>query len=123
VPSAGLDGTGEIIGLSQQCLDNNTSNTSNGNPIQLWACDQTAAQTWVVANDHFSVQAKCMATSGTAVVLWDCDGSASQVWLASSPDGTVRNPASGLCLTATATFSKVVLAACSGAAGQRWRRR
>ena len=122
VPSFALDGTGEIIGLGQQCLDNNSSVTTNGNPIQLWVCDETAAQVWTVAHDQFSVQGKCMATSGTAVVLWDCNGSASQVWLAGSTDGTVRNPASGMCLTAIAVFTKLVLAACSGATGQTWRR-
>ena len=126
-PSGALDGIGEIIGLGGQCLDNNTSITIDGNPIQVWPCNETAAELWTVANDRFSVQGKCLAVQGTAegtkVVLWTCDGSPGQIWQANPTDHTIRNPASGLCLTALSTFTQVVIATCANADGQKWTRR
>ena len=126
-PSGALDGTGEILGLDGQCLDNNTSKTNDGNTIQVWPCNFTAAEMWTVANDRFSVQGKCMAVQGTAdgtnVVLWTCDGSPGQIWQANPADHTVRNPASGLCLTTLGIRTPVIIATCSDADGQKWTRR
>jgi Ricin-type beta-trefoil lectin domain len=126
-PGGALDGTGEILGLGGQCLDNNSSTTSDGNPVQVWPCNGTAAEVWSVANDRFSVQGKCMAvrgtTDGTNVVLWTCDGSPGQIWQANPTDHTVRNPASGLCLTAPNTYQQVIIATCSNADGQKWTHR
>ncbi|HKT04555.1 MAG TPA: ricin-type beta-trefoil lectin domain protein [Rugosimonospora sp.] len=116
-----LDGSGVLYGLNGQCLDNNSSVTDNGNPIQLWECDQTSAQVWTVASGQFMVQGKCLTVSGTAGVLWACDGSATQRWQAGA-DGTVRNPMTGRCLTAPDTFTKVTVTACTGATGQKWHR-
>lgn len=127
--SGPLDGTGEILGIKGQCLDNNTSRTDDGNPIQVWACDQTPAQVWTVANGRYTVQGKCLSVaggstaSGTRVVLWTCDGGPAQQWKAGSADGSVRNPASGLCLTAADGFSPVFISPCVADPGQRWARR
>jgi ricin-type beta-trefoil lectin protein len=126
--SGPLDGTGEILGINGQCLDNNSSRTADGNPIQVWACDQTPAQVWTVTNGRYTVQGKCLTVlggstaSGTGVVLWTCDGSAAQQWTASAADNSVRNPASGLCLTAWDGFSPVVISPCVGGPGQKWTR-
>jgi hypothetical protein len=125
-PPSPLDGTGVLLGLDGQCLDNNSSVLDDNNPVQVWACDQTSAQVWTVANGRFQVQGKCLTVpgsggAGTKLVITTCAGSAAQTWRAGT-DHTVRNTASGLCLTATATFTQVSVAACDGRAGQAWTR-
>ncbi len=61
-------------------------------------------------------------TSGSAVVqVWRCNGLSNQSWQVDS-DGTIRH--NGLCLTAvgngTGNGTPIVLATCSGSAGQKW---
>jgi hypothetical protein len=120
-----LDGTGELLGLNGQCLDNQSSLTNDGNPIQTWGCDTTSAQVWTVADGRYSVQGKCLtpAADGTAVVLWTCAGNPAQRWRADPTDHSVRNLATGRCLTARDSYTPVIVAACTGVPGQRWTRR
>ncbi|GAA2740924.1 RICIN domain-containing protein [Kitasatospora cinereorecta] len=59
-------------------------------------------------------------TAGTAVGKYGCTGGANQKWTAT--DGTLVNPASGLCLTASGTGvgATFTIQTCSGAATQRF---
>ncbi len=126
--SGPLDGTGTIIGIGGQCLDNQSSKIIDGNPIQSWVCDQSPAQVWTAVNGRYTVQGKCLAVkdgsrvSGTSVVLWTCDGSPGQQWQASAADSSVRNPASGLCLTTWDRFTPAVISTCVAGPGQKWTR-
>lgn len=61
-------------------------------------------------------------TSGSAVVqVWRCNGLSNQSWQVDS-DGTIRH--NNLCMTAagngTGNGTRIVLATCSGSAGQKW---
>jgi hypothetical protein len=37
---------GAIHGVGGDCLDIPSSNTSNGNQLQVWSCNGTGAQKW-----------------------------------------------------------------------------
>src|SRR6202012_4620446 len=41
-----LSGAGANI-----CLDDRSSSTTPGNPVQIWGCDSTDAQSWTIATD------------------------------------------------------------------------
>jgi subtilisin family serine protease len=117
-------GYGFITGINGLCVDNNSSRSTDGNPIQLWQCQQVWAAR---ADGTIVIQGKCLTAStqtsanGLLVVLSTCVSADSQVWRAQA-DGTLRNPASGSCLTAPQAGLGVwlTLAGCNGAAGQQW---
>ncbi len=90
-----------------KCLDDSGDGTANGNPVDLRACDGTAAQAWQAEPDAtVRVHGKCLdvyhagRVSGTPVDLYSCNGTGAQQWRV-VPDGAgtrLANPASGLCL-------------------------
>ncbi len=61
--------------------------------------------------------------SGTDVHLFNCNGVGGQKWIPQA-DGTLKNPQSGLCLTAaggaTANGTVLEITACTGAASQKF---
>ncbi|MCB9317236.1 MAG: ricin-type beta-trefoil lectin domain protein [Lewinellaceae bacterium] len=77
------------------CIDLNSSNTNNGNNIQLWGCNNTNAQKWIYDGMMQSIRSvinpdKCMQieynTDGVYgkranVDIHDCNGSAAQQFL------------------------------------------
>ncbi|NBE81940.1 ricin-type beta-trefoil lectin domain protein [Micromonospora rubida] len=113
-------GRGAFTGPGSLCVDNTSSNTTDGNPLQLWPCSSgNGAQLFTVpGNGRFEVQGKCM-TSGTRVVLRTCDGSAEQLWFART-SGDVFNGATGRCLTAASAnwTAQLSLATCGAGALQ-----
>jgi Ricin-type beta-trefoil lectin domain/Putative Ig domain len=124
-----VSATGPIVGVNGLCVDDSSSGTANGNPIQMWGCNQTNAQTWTLAADN-TVRAlgKCMTVSnggtaaGSLVVLWDCSGAGSQIWRAEA-NGELFNPASGRCLEDPGSGgwgTQLDTATCSDAADQQW---
>ncbi|GAB3156690.1 hypothetical protein GCM10027290_54960 [Micromonospora sonneratiae] len=116
-------GRGAFSGPGSLCVDNNSSNTTDGNPLQLWPCSSgNGAQLFTAhADGRFEVQGKCM-TAGSQVVLRTCDGSSAQVWTARS-SGEVVNPATGQCLTAASTnwSARLSLATCAAGTLQTFR--
>ncbi|WP_229400870.1 S8 family serine peptidase [Micromonospora okii] len=96
-------GRGAFTGPGSLCVDNASSNTTDGNPLQLFPCmSNNGAQLFTAhADGRFEVQGKCM-TAGSQVVLRTCAGASTQVWSARS-NGQVVNPATGRCLTAAST--------------------
>jgi Glycosyl hydrolase family 92/Ricin-type beta-trefoil lectin domain len=122
--------TGPITSaLPGLCVDDAAGLTIDGTPIQAYACNGTAAQTWTVAPDGtLQVLGDCLdagnggTTPGTPVQLHSCDGAGAQQWAASA--GGIVNPPSGLCLTdpasGTANGTRLELDACANSPGQRW---
>jgi len=96
-------GVGPVKGLAGKCLDVRSGATADGTQIQLYACNNGAAQTWTVAGSTLKALGKCLDISGggsadgTKVQLWTCNGSGAQNWAAQA-DGTLRNPQSAKCL-------------------------
>ncbi|WP_019070421.1 RICIN domain-containing protein [Streptomyces hokutonensis] len=122
--------TGPLSNSAGMCVDNRSGNTTNGNPIQLYWCNDTNSQQWTLnLNGTLTVENKCMAVKGggtadgTAVELDDCDGSGGGTWQTRA-DGTIYNPQSGKCLDATANYTtagtQLQIASCTGAVNQRW---
>ena len=75
---------------SSDCVDNNNGSGTDGNKVQMWACDgNTAAQNWTVnSNGTLTIDGGCMDitgakyTDGTLIEWWPCNGGANQQWAA-----------------------------------------
>jgi predicted alpha-1,2-mannosidase len=112
------------------CLDDRSSSTTPGNPVQIWGCDGTAAQSWTVATDGtIRTLGLCLdvfgggTTNGTLIDLYTCNGGANQQWT-SGANGSLVNPSSGLCLddpaATTTQGTQLQLYTCNGTAAQDW---
>ena len=125
-------GTGQILShqAANLCLDDRSASTANGNPIQIYTCNGTAAQTWTVnSNSTLTVLGKCLdvasagTSNGTLVQLYDCNGTGAQVWQRQS-NGELLNPSSGKCLDdtnhSTTPGTQVQIWTCAGSANQLW---
>ncbi|MEV4513060.1 S8 family serine peptidase [Dactylosporangium sp. NPDC049525] len=128
--AGGTGGTGQISGYGGKCVDVAASGTSNGTRIQLYDCNNTNAQYWVLAADGTArAMGKCMdvvngaKTNGSKVHLWDCAGFASQQWQVNSARQLV-NIASGKCLDVdnwgTANGLQLQIWDCVPQDNQRW---
>ena len=123
--------TGNIVGsgnnnVTTACLDNYGGSSSDGNPIDMWSCNGQYNQAWTEPGDGtIRVQGSCLditggsTSPGTALELYHCvSGDAAQQWVV-YPDGTLRNPNSGLCAavgtTLTSNGSPLVVTATCGA--------
>jgi glucose/arabinose dehydrogenase/PKD repeat protein len=121
-------GTGPITGVASKCVDVSNSGTADGTKIELWTCNGSAAQSWMVSGATLRALGKCMDVSGggtadnTRVQLWTCNGTGAQNW--TPTNGTLVNPQSNKCLTpqanGTADGTQLVILTCSGGANQRW---
>jgi predicted alpha-1,2-mannosidase len=128
--------TGPIVsGLSSStsklCLDDNDRQVTNGNKIQIWGCNNTAAQQWTVNPDRtLTVFGKCMqpvggATGkGTRIELNACNGADYQVWQPGDSGSLVNKAASGMCLdvpnSTTNQGTQLQIYACNKSAAQKW---
>ncbi|MET9224865.1 ricin-type beta-trefoil lectin domain protein [Lentzea sp. NPDC003310] len=124
-------GSVELRSNPALCLDNNAGGTANGNPVQIWGCNNTYAQKWrVVADGTIAIAGRCLdvdnggTTNGTVVQLWQCNGTGAQQWRVRS-DGSVQNPQSGLCLdnpgSSTTPGTRLNLWTCNGTGAQAWK--
>ena len=125
--------SGEVIGTGGLCLDVRGGTAANGQPVQLYTCNHTAAQevTYTGANT-LQILGKCVDVqsggtgNGTAIQLFDCNGSGAQTWVLHA-NGALVNPQSGRCLddpggTTTPGAVQLQIYDCnSTAAGQVWR--
>jgi hypothetical protein len=127
--------SGEITGYEGLCLDDSGANTSPGNPVDVYTCNNTDAQDWTVeSNQTLEVLGMCLdltggvpaagaTTNGITVEINTCDGSDSQLWLPES-NGSLFNPASGDCLDdtnySTTPGTQAQIWSCTGNANQDW---
>ncbi|WP_306328615.1 ricin-type beta-trefoil lectin domain protein [Streptomyces venezuelae] len=122
--------TGRITGIGGKCVDVAGANPSNGTPVQLYDCNDTAAQNWDVGTDGtIKALGKCLdvtsagTANGTTIQLWDCNGSAAQRWTVTAARDIV-NPQADKCLDATGNSSangtRLQIWTCTGAANQKW---
>ncbi|MGW0669452.1 lectin [Streptomyces sp. NPDC002746] len=118
--------------IGAKCLDDDSGSAANGNKIQLWTCNDSAAQRVTVAVDgSLQVLGKCVeitgsggAANGTPVELWDCNGGNNQKWSHTASTGALVNPQSGRCLdvtdASTADGTQLEIWDCHGGNNQRW---
>jgi len=105
-------GRGEVrLGLGGMCLDDRGNQTRKGNPVQVWRCQDDAAQRWSFqpgggpgGTGELRVDGRCLGIEGQArqpgsvARLSPCTGYASQQWLITGETGELYNPASRMCL-------------------------
>jgi chitinase len=123
--------TGPITGYQGLCLDDRSASTANFNPVQVYTCNGTNAQSWTVnsAGSTLQVLGKCLdvnaagTANGTTVDLYDCNDTAAQVWVPQA-NGELVNPNSGKCLDDTGfggSGTQVQIWACADSANQQWK--
>ncbi len=134
-PGSGA-GTGPVGGplasaIAGKCADVKQSGTSNGTPVQIYGCNGTNAEKWVVQGDGtLTAFGKCLDVSnsgtadGTKVQLWDCNTSGAQKWTFTSSTKALTNPESGKCLddpnSSTTDGTQLQIYTCNGSAAQQW---
>ena len=127
-PTGTATATGQLTGQNGNCLTNQNSLNTEGNPMYLSGCNSSAGQQWSPYTDGtLRVQGGCLdvvsagTTSGTDVDWYACNGTAAQNWTHQS-NGELVNPSSGLCLTDPGgnTGSRLDIETCTDAADQQW---
>jgi GH25 family lysozyme M1 (1,4-beta-N-acetylmuramidase) len=127
-PSQGPTGAVRFA-LGGECLNDTGNKSANGTPVDIWTCNGSAAQQWVVAQDRtLRIHGKCLSISGSAtvngakLVLGTCAGYASQQWSVGTGAELVDGTA-GKCLAGSATGSngnRPWLSSCAGKSSQKW---
>jgi hypothetical protein len=121
--------TGVITGYGGKCVDVAAANSANGTAVQLYTCNGTAAQQWIVGDDGtIRALGKCLDVTGAStadgakVQIWDCNGTGAQRWVANA--GQLVNPQANKCLDATGVSSAdgtlLQIWTCGGGANQKW---
>jgi beta-glucanase (GH16 family) len=121
---------GRITGLSGKCVDDSSASTANGNPVAVYDCNGSSAQTWTQSSDGtLRALGKCLdvvgggTADGTKVDLYDCNGTGAQQWQLTSA-GDIVNPQANKCLDVTdnnpANGNQLQLWTCTGGSNQKW---
>ncbi|MEV6301166.1 chitosanase [Actinoplanes sp. NPDC051861] len=127
---AGAATAGPIKGLGGKCIDVAAASTANGTAVQLYDCNNSAAQQWTVGNADQTLRAlgKCLdvtaasTANGAKIQLYDCNGTGAQKWTFSN--GALVNTGSGKCLdvtsASTANGTRLQIWTCASTANQTW---
>jgi hypothetical protein len=121
---------GYIAGWANKCLDVAWASPANGTTVQLFSCNDTNAQHWILGPDA-TVRAlgKCLdvagggTANGTRVQIWDCNNTSAQVWQLTAGN-QLRNPQSDKCLdvigASTNDWTPLQIWPCTGGGNQNW---
>jgi hypothetical protein len=120
---------GPITGIAGKCVDDWHSGTANGNPIDLFSCNGTAAQRWVFApSGQLQVLGRCLddtawGGNGTKLELFTCNGGANQKWTHQA-NGEYVLSSNHLCLDdpafSTVDGTRLEIWDCNDGTNQRW---
>ena len=128
---AATSGYVNIVGVDGQCLDNYHSRAVDYNKVQLYRCNGSSAQEWMINSNGTITNSNgsCLdvyhsgTASGTLVDLYGCNGSGGEQWAANTSN-TIVNPESKLCLNGeypgTLDGNLIQIDSCNGTAAQRW---
>jgi len=129
------------LDLGSKCLNDVGNKSANGTQADIWTCNGSTAQHWTYVQDGtVRIHGKCLVSpsshpaSGAKVVLEPCNGTAVQQWWLTYPRSissslgsipiTLRNSASGMCLTdpggRRTNGTRVVVGTCNGFRYQAW---
>ncbi len=121
--------TGPVTGYEGLCLDDRSASTADFNPIQVYTCNGTSAQSWTVnSNGTLTVLGDCLdvdgagTANGTLVDLYPCNGTGAQSWTHES-NGELVNTNSGKCLDDTGyggSGTQVQIWTCADTSNQQW---
>ena len=115
-----------------KCVDVPGANGVDGQYLNLWECNGTAAQNWTFPGDG-TIRAfgLCMdvawgsTADGAVVQLANCSGNPAQQWVLTSA-GDLVNPQANKCLDVTgwnsANGTRLETWTCTGGANQKWYR-
>jgi GH25 family lysozyme M1 (1,4-beta-N-acetylmuramidase) len=139
-PGQGPSGPVRLV-TGGKCLNDVGNRSANGTQADIWTCNGSTAQQWTYVKDGtLRIHGKCLAppssspASGAKVVLATCTGNPVQRWWPTYPRSispslgpvpvTLRNPASGMCLSdtgwSTTNGTRVVVGSCNGFKNQAW---
>ena len=120
---------GVVTGYQGLCMDDRGALAANYNPVQVYTCNNTPAQTWTLAADGtLQTLGMCLdvdgagTANGTTVDLFTCNNTGAQNWVA-QPDGNLVNPLSGKCLADNGnggSGTQLVIEDCNAGAGEKW---
>jgi Ricin-type beta-trefoil lectin domain/Glycosyl hydrolases family 25 len=134
--------TGAVrLATGGKCLNDVGNKSANGTRADIWTCNGSTAQQWTYVKDGtLRIHGKCLVppssspASGAKAVLAACTGAPVQQWWLTYPRSinaslgaipiTLRNPASGMCLSDTGfsagNGTRVVVGSCNGFKNQAW---
>jgi hypothetical protein len=122
-------GSGAVtLSYNGLCLDDRGASTAPLNPVQVYTCNGTGAQSWTYTNNTLQALGNCLdieyggTANGTTVDLYPCNGTGAQVWEHQS-DGAYLNPQSGKCLDDTGyggSGTQSQIWSCTGNSNQSW---
>ena len=141
-PAPGQGPAGPVaLDLGGKCLTDVGNRPANGTQADIWTCTGGTAQHWTYVQDGtLRIHGKCLVSpgsspaSGAKVALEPCTGRPVQQWWLTYPRSispslgtvpiTLRNPASGMCLSdpgrSAANGTRVVVGSCNGSKDQAW---
>ncbi|MFJ3233392.1 RICIN domain-containing protein [Streptomyces sp. NPDC086787] len=127
----------QIPGASGKCLDVEGGGTANGTPVQVYTCNDGAAQQWQLRGSYDGGYAlaniksqKCLDVSGgnsadgTKIQIWSCSGSKNQQWdFDVRAASELRNAATNKCLNLPSfdNSKNATLLTCNNASAQKLR--
>jgi hypothetical protein len=121
-------------GISGKCMDDYHDATANYSKVDIYTCNGTAAQNWVIVQtkggELIKHGSQCLDTyhsgtaNGTHVQIYSCDGRPNQVWTYSTTKHTIINVLSGRCLddteASTTDGTQMQIYGCNGKPQQNW---
>ncbi|MEV6008933.1 ricin-type beta-trefoil lectin domain protein [Streptomyces sp. NPDC051976] len=128
--NCGTDPAGPITGAgSSRCVDIPGADTTGNPQVQLYDCNNTAAQNWTLPGDHtVRAMGECLDAqggsndNGTHVQIYPCNGTTAQQWTYNP--ATHELTAFGKCLDAagksTTNGTELNLFDCYGTSNQQW---
>jgi streptogrisin C len=130
--SGAISGSRLISNFNNKCLDVPGYNYTDGQPVDLWDCNNGANQTWDFTNGTLRTQNnKCLdvtangTSNGTPVEIWNCTGGANQQFVLSAA-GDLVNPQANKCADITGfnntNGATLTLWDCNGGTNQKWHR-
>jgi streptogrisin C len=128
----GSAGNSLISNLNSKCIDVPNANFADGVALQMWGCNNSAAQKWAFVNGTLQTSNnKCMdvawgsTANGAVIQIVNCSGNAAQQFVLSAA-GDLVNPQANKCVDIDAwnanDGARLVLWDCTGGANQKWRR-
>ncbi len=128
----GTSGSSVISSLNNKCIDVPNGNFSDGVQLQMWGCNNSAAQKFNFVNGTLQTSNnKCMdvawgsTANGAVIQIVGCSGNPAQQFVLSAA-GDLVNPQANKCVDIDAwnanDAAKLILWECTGGANQKWRR-
>lgn len=120
---------GPIQGYGGQCLDLPYADTADGTNLEMYTCNGSKAQEWVLQNGQLAVKGKCLSIEGNArerafVEIRSCSNDGDPNWYLTNA-GEIRSERHvNLCLdvqySEVTPKTKVWMYGCNGTRAQQW---